>query len=120
MKDKSIDWDTDLGTKKDQMKIIHFITQLTRWKILRVLIEQQPSMPLYIDEIAKKINCSARLVSYQIPKMQYLGWVQIKLDISASGKLSKFVFLNSRNRTKIIQFFEVIEDMITPKMRLKP
>lgn len=115
-----IDWEIELRGKKEQMKMIHFITQLTRWRILRVLIEQQPSMPLYIDEIAKKINCSPRLISYQIPKMQYWGWVETKLDVSKDYKrVAKFVFINSRNRNKIIRFFEVIENMITPKVRLK-
>jgi len=119
MTDKEIDWESFLKEKNQQMKMIHFITQITRFKILSLLVAQQPSMPLYVKEIAKKINCSERIVSHQIPLMQYWGWVDTQVDISNKGKLIKLVNINSRNRTRIIRFYEVIEEIIAPKVMLE-
>jgi DNA-binding MarR family transcriptional regulator len=78
------------------------LLQPTRYKI--VLALREANRPMYVDEIARKVNEKARLVSFHLATMEQAGflqseWKEIKKPHSASGKAGRFFTLTPKVAT---------------------
>lgn len=76
------------------------LLQPTRYKIIMTL-KQAKGEPLYIDEVAKRINENHRLVSFHLAMMQKEGFLtseirEIRKPNSPSGRAGRFYKLTPK------------------------
>ena len=88
---------------EENLKLVYFLTQETRVKIMRQLFEV--GSPLYIKEIAKSIAETPRNTSFHLMTLAEKGLVSAELrevesieDTTGNGRAAKFYTLTDQGK----------------------
>jgi len=89
---------------------IRLLLQQTRFKIVRELLRS--GRPLYIDELAKRIDENPRLVSFHLALLQREGLVDSEFRIvelpSSRGKAGRFFSLTAKAKEAAMRLAQQI------------